>query len=195
MLVSCEASGAGGWRLTCGNEISSATNGSSVRIVAGKNRSPAQPCASAAEFMDRRATAAQRPPPIERGSLRRLPMEMPKRRAMKRWPQQLRVTAGSGGGRSAGAVSGWNAGAFSLDYEMRRRQPRRERDRQRRRTGWRQAGQGAERAAHGTRVMFVVLIGLAIRVAMAAEHRQQRPFGITDLGVGSAQMRRLERFG
>jgi hypothetical protein len=43
--------------------------------------------------------------------------------------------------------------------------------------------------------MFVVLIGLAIRVAMAAEHRQQRPFGITDLGVGSAQMRRLERFG
>ena len=43
--------------------------------------------------------------------------------------------------------------------------------------------------------MFVVLIGLAIRVAMAAEHRQQRPFGITDLGVGTAQMRRLERLG
>ena len=43
MFVSCEASGAGGWRLTCGNEISSATNGSSVRIVAGKNRSPAKP--------------------------------------------------------------------------------------------------------------------------------------------------------
>ena len=121
-------------------------------------------------------------------------MEMPKRRAMKRWPQQLRVTAGSGGGRSAGAVSGWNAGAFSLDYEMRRRQPRRERDRQRRRTGWRQAGQGAERAAHGTRVMFVVLIGLAI-VAMPGKQRQQRPFGITDLGVGAAQACRLERLG
>ena len=78
---------------------------------------------------------------------------------------------------------------------MRRRQPRRERDRQRRRTGWRQAGQGAERAAHGTRVMFVVLIGLAIRVAMAAEHRQQRPFGITDLCVGTAPVCRLERLG
>ena len=107
----------------------------------------------------------------------------------------MRVTAGSGGGRSAGALSGWNAGAFSLDYEMRRRQPRRERDRQRRRTGWRQAGQGTERAAHGTRVMFVVLIGLAIRVAMAAEHRQQRPLGTTDLCVGTTQVCRLERVG
>ena len=113
---------------------------------------------------------------------------------MKRWPQQLRVTAGSGGGRSAGAVSGWNPGAFSLDYEMRRRQPRRERDRQRRRTGWGQAGQSAERAAHGTRVMFVVLIGLAI-VAMPGKQRQQRPFGITDLCVGTAQLYRLERLG
>ena len=43
--------------------------------------------------------------------------------------------------------------------------------------------------------MFVVLIGLAIRVAMAAEHRQQRPFGITDLCVGTAQLYRLERLG
>ena len=43
--------------------------------------------------------------------------------------------------------------------------------------------------------MFVALIRLPIRVAMAAEHRQQRPFGITDLGVGTAQMRRLERLG
>src|SRR5262252_4699962 len=47
MSVSCEPSGAGGLRLTCGKEISSATNGSSVRIVAGKNRSPAKPCAHA----------------------------------------------------------------------------------------------------------------------------------------------------
>src|SRR6516162_7501757 len=47
MSVSCEPSCAGGLRLTCGKEISSATNGSSVRIVAGKNRSPAKPCAHA----------------------------------------------------------------------------------------------------------------------------------------------------
>jgi hypothetical protein len=45
-------------RLTCGIDISSATNGSSVKIVAGKNRWPAKPCASAAEFVDRRMTAA-----------------------------------------------------------------------------------------------------------------------------------------
>ena len=43
--------------------------------------------------------------------------------------------------------------------------------------------------------MFVVLIGLAIRVAMAGKHRQQRPFGITDLCVGAAQLCRLERLG
>ena len=43
--------------------------------------------------------------------------------------------------------------------------------------------------------MFVVLIGLAIRVAMAGKHRQQRPFGITDLCVGAAQACRLERLG
>jgi hypothetical protein len=43
--------------------------------------------------------------------------------------------------------------------------------------------------------MFVVLIGLAIRVAMSAKQRQQRPFGITDLYVGTAQMCRLEGLG
>ena len=43
--------------------------------------------------------------------------------------------------------------------------------------------------------MFVVLIGLAIRVAMPAGQRQQRPFGITGLGAGPAQVRRLERLG
>jgi hypothetical protein len=43
--------------------------------------------------------------------------------------------------------------------------------------------------------MFVVLIGLAIRVAMAGKHRQQRPFGITDLCVGTAQLYGLERLG
>jgi len=43
--------------------------------------------------------------------------------------------------------------------------------------------------------MFVVLIGLAIRVAMPGKQRQQRPFGITDLCVGAAQVCRLERLG
>ena len=42
--------------------------------------------------------------------------------------------------------------------------------------------------------MFVVLIGLAI-VAMPGKQRQQRPFGITDLCVGAAQVCRLERLG
>jgi len=40
--------------------------------------------------------------------------------------------------------------------------------------------------------MFVVLIGLAIRVAMPAKQPQQRPFGIADLGAGTAQVCRLE---
>ena len=43
--------------------------------------------------------------------------------------------------------------------------------------------------------MFVELIGLAIRVAMPGKQRQQRPFGITDLCVGAAQVCRLERLG
>jgi hypothetical protein len=44
---SWEPSGAGGLTVTIGNDISSATKGSSVRIVAGKKRSPAKPWASA----------------------------------------------------------------------------------------------------------------------------------------------------
>jgi len=122
-------------------------------------------------------------------------MEMPMCRGRVERGRRLIGMAGSGEGRSAGAVSGWSACAFSLDYEMRRRQPGRERDGQRRRTGWRQACQRAERAAHGTRVMFVVLIGLAVRVAMPAKQRKQSPFGITGLGVGATQMCRLERLG
>src|SRR5579863_8432681 len=47
-----------GLRVTVGSDISSATNGSSVRIVAGKKRSPAKPCASAAELVNNRSTAA-----------------------------------------------------------------------------------------------------------------------------------------
>ena len=43
--------------------------------------------------------------------------------------------------------------------------------------------------------MFVALIRLPIRVAMAAEHRQQRPLGTTDLCVGTTQVCRLERVG
>jgi hypothetical protein len=43
-----------------GNDASSATKGSSVRIVAGKNRLPAKPCADAAACAAKRMAAAAR---------------------------------------------------------------------------------------------------------------------------------------
>jgi hypothetical protein len=58
MSVAREPSGPGGLMVTCGSEISSATNGSSVNIVAGKKRWPARPCANTTEFPERRMTAA-----------------------------------------------------------------------------------------------------------------------------------------
>ena len=47
-----------GFRLTVGSDASSATNGSSVRIVAGKKRSPAKPCAMRLGAGNSAATAA-----------------------------------------------------------------------------------------------------------------------------------------
>src|SRR5690242_5925925 len=58
MSVAREPSGPGGLMVTCGSGISSATNGSSVNIVAGKKRWPARPCANTTEFAERRMTAA-----------------------------------------------------------------------------------------------------------------------------------------
>ena len=55
--IDCDPSGAGGLTVTVGNDISSATKGSSVRIVAGKKRSPAKPSARAL-LADRAASAA-----------------------------------------------------------------------------------------------------------------------------------------
>src|SRR5215471_1713020 len=75
--VDCAPSGPGGVTVTCGSEISSATNGSSVRIVAGKNRSPAQPCASAAEFADKRIAAAAKTASDRKGFISELPLKMP----------------------------------------------------------------------------------------------------------------------
>jgi hypothetical protein len=100
--------------------------------------------------------------------------------------RQLDKTAGSGERRSAGAISGGSADAFGLDYGMRRRQPGRGWERQccRRRRG--DGGQRANRAAHRARVMFAVFFGLALRVTMSAEQRQQLPFAVIDLGVGAA---------
>ena len=43
--------------------------------------------------------------------------------------------------------------------------------------------------------MFAVFFGLAARVTMSAEQRQQLPFAVVDLGVGATLMRRLERLG
>ena len=51
-----------GLRLIVGSEASSATNGSSVRIVAGKKRSPAKPCAIASAPGNSAATAAAATP-------------------------------------------------------------------------------------------------------------------------------------
>jgi hypothetical protein len=34
--------------------------------------------------------------------------------------------------------------------------------------------------------MFAVFFGLALRVTMSAEHRQQLPFAVIDLGVSAA---------
>src|ERR1700751_4569382 len=54
MSVSRPPSGPGGLTVTCGSDISSATNGSSVKIVAGKKRWPANPCANAVELVEKR---------------------------------------------------------------------------------------------------------------------------------------------
>ena len=75
--VDCAPSGPGGVTVTCGSEISSATNGSSVKIVAGKNRCPAQPCASAAEFADKRIAAAAKTASVRKGLMSELPLKMP----------------------------------------------------------------------------------------------------------------------
>jgi hypothetical protein len=44
-------------------------------------------------------------------------------------------------------------------------------------------------------MMFAVAFGLAVRVTMSAEQRQQLPFTVVDRGVGATLMRRLERLG
>jgi hypothetical protein len=108
---------------------------------------------------------------------------------------QLNWTAGSGGGRSAGAVAGGIADAFGLDYEMRRQQPDGEQIQQRRRRGRGKAGQGAERTAHRTRMVFAVLVGRVVRFTMSAEQRQQTLLGAADLDINAAMLRRLERLG
>ena len=107
--------------------------------------------------------------------------------------RQLNGTAGSGEGRSAGAVSGGSADAFGLDYKMRLRQPHGEQSQQRRRRRRGKAGQRAERAAHRARVMFAVLVGRAVRFTMSAQQRQQTPLGAIDLAMGTAL--RPERLG
>jgi hypothetical protein len=81
--VDCAPSGPGGVTVTCGSEISSATNGSSVKIVAGKNRCPAQPCASAAEFADKKIAAAATTASDRKGFMSELPLKMPMRRGRK----------------------------------------------------------------------------------------------------------------
>ena len=79
-----------GSRVKVGSDISSATNGSSVRIVAGKKRSPAKPCANAVEFADKKMTAAATAALEGMGFMRRLPMEMPMGRGRAEAARQLK---------------------------------------------------------------------------------------------------------
>ena len=43
--------------------------------------------------------------------------------------------------------------------------------------------------------MLAVLVGLPVRVMMPREQRQQMPFGVVDLGMVGAALRRLEGLG
>jgi len=90
-------------------------------------------------------------------------------------------------------VSGGNAKALGLNYEMRCREVSGRRTRQRRRCRRHERGKGTERAANRARVMFAVLVGLSVRVPVSAEQRQQAPLGIIDLSVGAA-LRRFKGF-
>jgi len=77
---------------------------------------------------------------------------------------------------------------------MRRRQRGGRRERQRWRRCQDEAGERVERTAHRTRVMFVVLVGLAVRLTISADQRQNMALGIFTLGV-SAALRRPEHLG
>src|SRR5262249_53598292 len=126
-------SGPGGLTEICGIDISSATNGSSVRIVAGKNRCSAQPCASAAEFADKRIAAAARTASDRKGFMSELPLEMPMSRgrthggpasqrirqaqtvggARERYPAGVPKVLGSTIGSAAGSAVGGGAESAS----------------------------------------------------------------------------------
>jgi len=99
-------------------------------------------------------------------------MEMPVGRSRAETATATQGTAGSGGGWSTGAVGRWSGSALGLDYETRRRQPGRRRERHRRRRCQDEAGERVERTAHRTRVMSVVLVGLAVRVVVSTQPRQ-----------------------
>ena len=69
-----------GFRVTVGSEASSATNGSSVRIVAGKKRSPAKPCASASALGNSATTVAATRPRQSLGRISHAPQKIAQRR-------------------------------------------------------------------------------------------------------------------
>jgi hypothetical protein len=67
MSIARDPLGLGGLIIAVGNDISSATKGSGVRIVAGKKRSPANPWATApsVHVSDNKAARTNRARPIE----------------------------------------------------------------------------------------------------------------------------------
>ena len=165
-----------------GSEVSSATNGWSVRIVAGKKRSPAKPCAIASAPGSRAATAATaRPRQLQRYMivLRNQTQGMPDRLGSGgvRLCRRCGVERGSARPIDERGLKGSNLGR--CQRQTCRFEP--DRERQDGTRGRDETGKCTDRAAHRALrrlVSAVARIGVVRAFGLAGQQHQQAPAGV-----------------